>query len=263
MPGAEGDAVCGRGSLEVFRQSADVDQCSVGEGPGARRGEGAEPFEVGADVVDRVSGGAGPGGGDVGDGPLRGGHGGEFGCGRGGGEAGQTARAFVPVELPDATVRAYRTGDFGYLDETGTLHFRGRTDRQLKIRGHRVEVAEIEAAAASVPGVRSAAAVPLRGPDGTVTGLALFYTRAEDDVEGAVRASGEPDPLDVHAHLTAVLPDYLVPTVTSALTDLPFTPNGKLDRAALESAALRRPCRRPARRPARSAPVRPMERSDS
>ncbi|MEU9624355.1 MULTISPECIES: hypothetical protein [unclassified Streptomyces] len=46
-------------------------------------------------------------------------------------------------------MRAYRTGDFGHLDEAGTLHFRGRRDRQLEIRGNRVEAAEIEAAAAS------------------------------------------------------------------------------------------------------------------
>lgn len=173
------------------------------------------------------------------------------------GEPELTAAVFAPVELPEGTVRAYRTGDFGYLDTAGTLHFRGRTDRQLKIRGHRVEVAEIEAAAASVAGVRSAAAVPLRGPDGAATGIALFYTCADAE------ASVGQDPLGVHEQLADVLPDYLVPALTSALTDLPLTPNGKLDRAALESSALRRPRRRPARRPARSAPVRPMERSDS
>ncbi|MDA5285551.1 amino acid adenylation domain-containing protein [Streptomyces sp. Isolate_45] len=175
-----------------------------------------------------------------------------------------TASAFVPVELPGATVRAYRTGDFGHLDGTGTLHFRGRTDRQLKIRGHRVEAAEIETTAASVAGVRSAVAVPLRAADGTPTGIALFYTCADD---GSHRPAGEPgeghDPLHLHEHLTAVLPDYLVPAVTSALEALPLTPNGKLDRAALESTASRRRRRRPARRPAHRAPVPPIERSTS
>ncbi|MFE6498181.1 AMP-binding protein [Streptomyces sp. NPDC057748] len=174
------------------------------------------------------------------------------------GEPEQTDRAFAPVTLPGGTVRAYRTGDFGYLDEAGTLHFRGRTDRQLKIRGHRVEAGEIEAAAA--PGVRSAAVVPLRGPDGVVTGIALFYPRTGD--EAGDGASGEQDPLDVHGHVAATLPDYLVPTVTSVLEDLPLTPNGKLDRAALERTALRQPRRRPVRLSPHSAP-RPMERSNS
>ncbi|QTD99686.1 amino acid adenylation domain-containing protein [Streptomyces cyanogenus] len=180
------------------------------------------------------------------------------------GEPERTARAFVHAEPAGTPVRAYRTGDFGYLDEAGTLHFRGRTDRQFKIRGHRVEAAEIEAAAASVAGVRSAAAVPLRGPDGTVTGIALFYTRADDGADHAAGALAEDDDvLRVHEHLAAVLPEYLVPTVTCALEDLPLTPNGKLDRAELERTALRRRRRRPARRPARTAPARPMERSDS
>ncbi|MFC8090607.1 amino acid adenylation domain-containing protein [Streptomyces sp. NPDC057301] len=179
------------------------------------------------------------------------------------GEPELTARAFGPVEVSGGTLRAYRTGDFGYLDETGTLHFRGRTDRQFKIRGHRVEAAEIEAASASVAGVHSAAAVPLRGPDGTVTGVALFYTHADDGADAAAAAPGGEDPLNVHEHLAAVLPDYLVPTVTSALKDLPLTSSGKLDRTALESTALRLPRRRHARRSARSTPVRPMERSDS
>ncbi|MFH8668130.1 amino acid adenylation domain-containing protein [Streptomyces anulatus] len=173
------------------------------------------------------------------------------------GEPGLTAAAFAPVGLPEGAVRAYRTGDLGYVDTAGTLHFRGRTDRQLKIRGYRVEVAEIEAAAASVAGVRSAAAVPLRGPDGAATGIALFYTCAD------AGASVGQDPLGVHEQLADVLPDYLVPALTSALADLPLTPNGKLDRAVLESRALRRPRRRPARRSARSTPVRPVERSDS
>ncbi len=175
-----------------------------------------------------------------------------------------TARAFISVELPETTVRAYRTGDFGYLDEAGTLHFLGRTDRQLKIRGHRVEAGEIETAAASVAGVRSVAVVPLRGTDSSVTGIALFYTC---DEAGAHQAGGKPgeghDTLHVHKHLAAVLPDYLVPAVTCALEDLPLTPNGKLDRAALESTASRQRRRRPARRPARRAPVRPIERSES
>ncbi|MGW5925604.1 hypothetical protein ACWF2L_05070 [Streptomyces anulatus] len=94
-----------------------------------------------------------------------------------------------------------------------------------------MEVAEIEAAAASVAGVRSAAAVPLRGPDGAAAGIALFYTCAD------AGASVGQDSLGVHKQLADVLPVYLVPALTSALTDLPLTPNGKLDRAVLESRA--------------------------
>ncbi|MFP1624892.1 amino acid adenylation domain-containing protein [Streptomyces sp. 5K101] len=178
------------------------------------------------------------------------------------GEPELTARAFVTVDIDGERVRAYRTGDFGYRDETGTLHFRGRTDRQLKIRGHRVEAAEIETAAASVAGVGRSVVVPMSAPDGSVTGTALFYTLAGADARREDAESSETDPLALHDQLTALLPEFLVPAVTCAVEDFPLMPNGKLDRAALGGLAIRqRRRRRP--RAAASADRRPApERSE-
>lgn len=130
--------------------------------------------------------------------------------------------------LPDATaerfteldgVRAYRTGDLGHRGPDGVLHFRGRTDRQLKIAGHRVEPAETEAAARRVPGVRDCAAVPVDDR------LALYYT---------ADPAGPPlTPAAVCRTLRAQLPSYLVPHVVRALAALPVTANGKVDHPAL------------------------------
>ncbi|MFA7766292.1 amino acid adenylation domain-containing protein [Streptomyces sp. NRRL S-448] len=159
------------------------------------------------------------------------------------GEPELTARSFVTVELEGRQVRAYRTGDLGHLDETGTLHFHGRTDRQLKVRGHRVEAAEIEALASSVAGVRSSTAVGITAADGSVTGTALFYTR----VPGTPPAVGgtESDPLALREQLAGLLPDYLLPASVRVVDSFPLTPNGKLDRTALN--LLVRPGPRPAR----------------
>ena len=64
-----------------------------------------------------------------------------------------TASRFAPLALDGVETAAYRTGDFGVFDADGTLHYRGRRDRQVKVRGHRIELDEIEAAAGRVPGV--------------------------------------------------------------------------------------------------------------
>ncbi|RLK09773.1 amino acid adenylation domain-containing protein [Micromonospora sp. M71_S20] len=137
------------------------------------------------------------------------------------GEPELTAGAFVPVEIGGETVRAYRTGDYGLIDPAGLLRFRGRRDRQLKVGGHRIEPAEVEAAARQSPGVR----------DCTVTvvdqALALFYVPG-DDPGG---------PAALRRDLLNRLPRPLVPTIVRALDRFPLTPNGKLDRDALANAA--------------------------
>ncbi|MFJ1608565.1 amino acid adenylation domain-containing protein [Streptomyces sp. NPDC088253] len=147
------------------------------------------------------------------------------------GEPELTARSFVVVELEGRQVRAYRTGDLGHLDEAGTLHFHGRTDRQLKVRGHRVEAVEIEALASSVAGVRSSTVVGITAADGSVTGTALFYTL----VPGTPLAAGgtESDPLALREQLVSLLPDYHLPAAVRVVDGFPLTPNGKLDRTAL------------------------------
>jgi amino acid adenylation domain-containing protein len=123
--------------------------------------------------------------------------------------------------------RLYRTGDRGYWRDDGQLEFIGRTDHQVKIRGHRVELGEVEAVLASHPEVR-AAAVVVRGETGTVRTLVGY----------AVSHSGRAlQPGALRAWLQARLPAPMVPAQIMMLSDLPLNANGKVDRTVLERLA--------------------------
>ena len=118
--------------------------------------------------------------------------------------------------------RLYRSGDLARRDAAGELHFLGRLDAQIKLRGHRIEPAEIEAALAQCDGVAAAAAA-LR--DDELVGYLVPR-------EGAA--------LSAHAlreSLAASLPAMMVPARFAVLGALPLTSNGKLDRAALPNPA--------------------------
>ncbi|GAB1510094.1 non-ribosomal peptide synthetase [Actinophytocola sp. KF-1] len=134
---------------------------------------------------------------------------------------GPTAERFVAD--PFTPGRMYRTGDRVRWRRDGELEFVGRTDDQVKVRGHRVELGEVEAALAGAPGVARAAA-----------------TVREDRLVGYAvpDGTGEMDPAAVRAHAAAVLPAHMVPSVVVRLDALPLSPNGKLDRAALPAPAL-------------------------
>ncbi|WP_203963598.1 non-ribosomal peptide synthetase [Actinocatenispora thailandica] len=128
-----------------------------------------------------------------------------------------TAASFVPDPYGPPGARLYRTGDLGRWRPDGSvLEFRGRRDGQVKIRGQRVELGEVEAALRAAPGVRAAAA-DLR-PDAT----------GEPVLVGWVVGT-PPD----RAALRATLPDAAVPSVLSTVDRLPVSPSGKLDRSAL------------------------------
>ena len=115
-------------------------------------------------------------------------------------------------------------------DADGVLHYRGRRDRQIKLSGFRIELAEIESVAGSLPGVRNCIAFPVNGPDGTPERLALVYLVPRADASELP----EGDPLSVHAQLRQLLPAYLLPSVVRGLRHYPMTANGKVDRAALQ-----------------------------
>jgi D-alanine--poly(phosphoribitol) ligase subunit 1 len=140
-----------------------------------------------------------------------------------------TAQQFPTLEIDGAQVRVYRTGDIGFLDDDGVLHFRGRRDRQVKISGHRVELPEIELAAREIDGVRQCLVLPLTAPDGQVTGLALCYV-ADPGASDAQDVLGESG---VRAALARMLPGYLLPTVVRRFDRFPVTANGKTDQAEL------------------------------
>ena len=129
-----------------------------------------------------------------------------------------TARAFVPDGLGDGSpIPLYRTGDLGIRRADGALEFRGRRDHQVKLRGVRVELEEVEAAIAAAPGVAEAVTALRDGPDGEPRLVAW--------VVGA--------PTDLLAHLAAALPPALHPSQVVLVASLPRLLNGKVDRAAL------------------------------
>ena len=113
----------------------------------------------------------------------------------------------------------YRTGDRVRVED-GRLVHHGRLDHQIKIRGYRVELGEIEAALRAQPGVRDAFVVPLTGPNGELD-LEAAYTGVAQDAEVLL------------AGLRTKLPGYMVPRRATAFDELPLNPNGKVDRAAL------------------------------
>ncbi|MER7057943.1 amino acid adenylation domain-containing protein, partial [Streptomyces sp. NPDC000351] len=129
-----------------------------------------------------------------------------------------TAGRFVACPFGPAGARMYRTGDVVRRRTDGELEYVGRSDDQVKVRGFRVELGEVEAALAEHPGVARAAVL---ARDDRLIG----YVSARPD--GAVR------PAELAAYLRDRLPDYLVPSAFVLLDVLPLTPNGKLDRAAL------------------------------
>ncbi|MFC6079650.1 amino acid adenylation domain-containing protein [Sphaerisporangium aureirubrum] len=125
-----------------------------------------------------------------------------------------TAARFVPDSYGPAGGRLYRTGDIARHHADGTLEYLGRTDNQIKLRGHRIELGEIESVLEDHPGIRQAVAAVHRET------LVAYLV-------------GTADPGDLRGALAERLPAYMIPTVFVPLEALPLTPNGKIDRKAL------------------------------
>ncbi|WP_334439954.1 amino acid adenylation domain-containing protein [Micromonospora sp. CPCC 206060] len=121
----------------------------------------------------------------------------------------------------DPQDRRYRTGDLGRHRPDGTVVLAGRVDHQIKVRGYRVELAEIEAALAAHPDVRAAAALPVT--TGAEQGIRAFVAPAQPDLR----------PADLVEHLRARFPEYAVPAQLHLVPAIPLTANGKVDRRAL------------------------------
>ncbi|MCE8024896.1 non-ribosomal peptide synthase/polyketide synthase [Billgrantia aerodenitrificans] len=136
---------------------------------------------------------------------------------------GLTAERFVPNPHADAPgERLYRTGDLARHRADGVLEYAGRVDQQVKIRGQRLELGEIESRLAEVEEVRDAVVVTQDGPGGA---RLVAYVVAQP--HGAI------DTAALRERLGQQLPDYMVPSVMVTLDALPLTPNGKVDRKAL------------------------------
>ncbi|WP_433498709.1 amino acid adenylation domain-containing protein [Sphaerimonospora sp. CA-214678] len=161
--------------------------------------------------------------------PVPGGEPGEIAIGGTGlargylGDPRRTAEVFRDLVVEGGTRRVYLTGDRGWLDGTGTLHFGGRLDSQFKIAGHRIEPGEIEAAARAA-GCAQAVAMPVTRRNGTRC-IALF----------AVPSEGRVTDESVRAALRERLPGYMVPAAVHLLDVFPFMENTKINRRMLAS----------------------------
>jgi amino acid adenylation domain-containing protein len=133
----------------------------------------------------------------------------------------KTAAAFVESPLHPWPCRAYRTGDLVTVDERGDLRLLGRRDRQVKVRGHRVQLDELEVVLNGHPAVRHAAAIDV--PDELLGARLVAFVHRSGDVSA-------PDLLD---HCSRALPPYMVPERIHFLEELPRTVTGKIDRQAL------------------------------
>ncbi|MEU4263165.1 amino acid adenylation domain-containing protein [Streptomyces sp. NPDC025273] len=132
-----------------------------------------------------------------------------------------SATRFVPHPFGGAGSRLYRTGDLAHFDRNGVLHYEGRADDQVKVRGFRIEPGEIEAALLTHPRITQA------------------VVTLHDDRLAAYVVADQPVPLEeMRRHLADRLPEHLVPASLTPLDRLPFTANGKIDKRALPAPSI-------------------------
>lgn len=131
----------------------------------------------------------------------------------------QTEQRFVERRLPGKrSTRWYRTGDLAMLDAAGVAHFRGRVDRQIKLRGYRIELQEVESLLREACGTSEVAALAVSAGEGQpLSGIAAFVVAAEAS-KGVLVAA-----------MKSSLPAYMVPSDIHCVSELPLNANGKTD----------------------------------
>jgi acyl-coenzyme A synthetase/AMP-(fatty) acid ligase/acyl carrier protein len=140
-----------------------------------------------------------------------------------------TRERFVPNPFPvlltgpraAAHAVAYRTGDLARWRDDGCIEFIGRVDNQVKVRGYRIELDEIDSAMMRVPGVRQAAAVVKKSAEDANV-LYGYYT-----------APAGVEPSEVRSALASSIPDFMIPSQLIRIDEMPLTNSDKIDRKAL------------------------------
>ncbi|CAO1633215.1 unnamed protein product [Parajaminaea phylloscopi] len=140
----------------------------------------------------------------------------------------QTRKFFSPLGVDGAM--HHKTGDLGYLDDAGNLQLMGRSDNQVKVRGQRVEIEEIEEA------IRASASARKNAVD-TVAVVLTAVGEGEKGLAAYVEAGNADVGEEIRADIAAVLPAYMVPATIAVEERLPRTSSGKLDRRALSERA--------------------------
>lgn len=142
----------------------------------------------------------------------------------------ETNARFKYIRLPDGSeVRCYRTGDLGRFLDDGSIQYFGRLDDQVKVRGFRIELSEIEASINQKKYIRRSVVKPVGdAANSTLTAYLEFEDEIKQDqslITKAVKA--------LHAGLTDHLPSYMLPAVYVKVCSFPMNNNGKIDKSAL------------------------------
>jgi amino acid adenylation domain-containing protein len=144
------------------------------------------------------------------------------------GRAELTAERFIPDGLSgEPGARLYRTGDLVRSDAEGKLEYMGRADQQVKVRGYRIEVGEVEAALLKHERVREAVVLAREDGSGEKRLVGYVLREASEDETSELNAG------EMREHLRQLIPEYMIPTVFVEMTEMPLTPNGKVDRKRL------------------------------
>ncbi|AHI67566.1 non-ribosomal peptide synthetase [Burkholderia thailandensis] len=139
-----------------------------------------------------------------------------------------TKERFIQDPFDVAGARMYRTGDMGRVRADGAIEYTGRIDDQVKVRGFRIELSEIEAAIKAIEGAAEAAVVLVpRGQSGPM--LAAYVQP---------KKGARLEEASIHASLTEMLPGHMVPHSIVVLPQIPLTVSGKVDRVALANSEL-------------------------
>jgi len=139
----------------------------------------------------------------------------------------KTAEAFVANPFStEADALLYKTGDMARLLPDGTIEYVGRKDAQVKIRGHRIEIGEIEDVLMKHPAIEVGAVLAKKDSDGNYI-LVAYYTTTDTKVDAG----------EVKSFLSAKLPNYMLPSFFHSLDSMPLSPAGKVDRKALAKLA--------------------------
>ncbi|MEK4317564.1 non-ribosomal peptide synthetase [Bacillus sp. FSL R7-0229] len=136
------------------------------------------------------------------------------------GDEEKTASSFIPHPFQEGA-RLYKTGDMGRWLSNGIIDCLGRIDHQVKIRGHRVECGEIEAAMLTFDDITECAVIPHQHESGHKRLIGYFVQKGGMTTQ------------DIRHNLKDILPDYMVPSLLIELDELPLTPNGKVDQKRL------------------------------
>ncbi|MFC0430629.1 non-ribosomal peptide synthetase [Kutzneria buriramensis] len=144
------------------------------------------------------------------------------------GRPGLTASRFVANPFGPPGSRMYRSGDIGRRRRDGEYEFVARVDDQVKVRGFRVELGEIEAVVGQQPGIDRVAVIVREDQPGDKRLVAYFVPVARGALDSTV-----PDAEKLRSRCAETLPEYMVPSAFVALDTLPLTPNRKLDKKAL------------------------------